>query len=50
MLKKKQKSIVIEDLNLKLLLGKKLRRFYVIPLRLYDIEAMPVTAFAEVEA
>ena len=49
LLKKKQKSIVIEDLNLKLLLGKKLRRFYVIPLRLYDIEAMPVTAFAEVE-
>jgi arylformamidase len=49
LLKKKQKSIVIEDLNLKLLLDKTLRRFYVIPLRLYDVEAMPVTAFAEVE-
>lgn len=49
LLKKKQKSFVIEDLNLALILGKKLRRFYAIPLRLYGIEAMPVTAFAEVE-
>ncbi|MGD8813206.1 MAG: cyclase family protein [Anaerolineales bacterium] len=50
MLKKKQKDFVIEDLNLALLLGKKIKRFFVIPLRLYGIEAMPVTAFAEVEA
>ncbi len=50
MLKKKQRNFVIEDLNLGLLLGKKILRFYAIPWRLYDIEAMPVTAFAEVEA
>ncbi|HEY44575.1 MAG TPA: cyclase family protein [Anaerolineae bacterium] len=50
LLKKKQKTFVIEDLNLKLILGKKIRRFYAIPLRLYGIEAMPVTAFAEVES
>jgi len=49
LMKKKQKNFVIEDLNLALLLGKKIRRFYAIPLRLYGIEAMPVTAFAEVE-
>jgi arylformamidase len=50
LLKKKEKSFVIEDLNLALLLGKKIRRFYAIPLRLYGLEAMPVTAFAEVDA
>lgn len=49
LLKKREKSFVIEDLNLKLVLGKKMRHFYAVPLRLYDIEAMPVTAFAEVE-
>lgn len=49
LLKKKQKTFVIEDLNLALLLGKRIRRFYAIPLLLYGIEAMPVTAFAEVE-
>jgi arylformamidase len=50
LLKKKQKSFVIEDLDLVPILGRKLRRFYAIPLRMYGIEAMPVTAFAEVEA
>jgi arylformamidase len=50
LLKKKQKSFLIEDLNLVPVLGKKMKRFYVIPLRLYDVEAMPVNAFAEVEA
>jgi arylformamidase len=49
LLKRKQKNFVIEDLNLALLLGKKIRRFFAIPLRFYGIEAMPVTAFAEVE-
>ena len=49
LLKKQQKTFVIEDLNLALLLGKRIRRFYAIPLLLYGIEAMPVTAFAEVE-
>ena len=47
--KKKQKSFVLEDLNLAVLVGKKLRRFFVIPLRMFGAEAMPVTAFAEVE-
>jgi arylformamidase len=50
LLKKKQKSFVIEDLNLALLLGKKIRRFYAIPTRFHGFEGMPVTAFAEVEA
>ena len=50
LLKKKQKTFVIEDLNLALLLGRKIHRFYAIPLRLYGLEAMPVTAFAEVES
>jgi len=49
LLKKKQKNFVIEDLNLTPVLGKKIRRLYVIPLRIYEIEAMPVTVFAEVE-
>ena len=50
LLKRKQKNFVIEDLNLVPVLGKKLLRFFAIPLPLYDIEAMPVVAFAEVEA
>jgi len=49
LIKKRQKSFVIEDLNLIPVLGKKMRRLFVIPLRLYGIEAMPVTVFAEVE-
>jgi arylformamidase len=49
LLKKKEKTFVVEDMNLKLLLGKKISRFFVIPLRLYGAEGMPVTAFAEVE-
>jgi arylformamidase len=49
LLKKRQKSFVIEDLNLKSLLGKHMRRLFVIPLRVYGAEAMPVTVFAEVE-
>ena len=49
LLKKGEKSFVIEDLNLVPVLGKKLNRLFVIPLRLYGIEAMPVTVFAEVE-
>ena len=49
LLKKKQKSFVMEDLNLVPVLGKKMSRLFAIPLRLYGIEAMPVTVFAEVE-
>jgi arylformamidase len=49
LLKRKQKNIVIEDINLALLSGKKIKRFFVIPWRLYGAEAMPVTAFAELE-
>jgi arylformamidase len=48
LLKKGQKTCVIEDLCLTPVLGKKLRRLFVVPLRLHDIEAMPVTVFAEV--
>ncbi len=49
LLKKKQKALLIEDLNMVPALGKKLLRLFVIPLRLHGMEAMPVTAFAEVE-
>ena len=49
LLKKEQKSFVMEDLNLVPVLGKKMSRLFAIPLRLYGIEAMPVTVFAEVE-
>jgi len=49
LLKKNQKTFVMEDLNLVPVLGKKIRRLFAIPLRLYGIEAMPVTVFAEVE-
>jgi arylformamidase len=49
LLKKKQKTFVIEDLNLAVLLGKKIHRFYAIPTRFHGFEGMPVTAFAEVE-
>lgn len=50
LLKKKRKAVLIEDLNVAAVVGKKLRRFYAMPIRLHDIEAMPVSAFAEVEA
>jgi arylformamidase len=49
LLKKKQKTLLIEDLNMVPALGKKLLRLFVIPLRLHGMEAMPVTAFAEIE-
>jgi arylformamidase len=49
LLKKGQKAFLIEDLNVLPALGKRLLRFFAIPLRLYGMEAMPVSAFAEVE-
>jgi arylformamidase len=49
LLKKKQKAFVIEDLNLAPVLGRKISRLFVVPLRIYDIEGMPVTVFAELE-
>ena len=49
LLKKQRKTILVEDANLAPLLGKKISRVYVIPLRLHGLEAMPVTAFADVE-
>jgi len=49
LLKKKQKSFLIEDLNLVPILGKKIHRFFAIPLRMYGMEAMPISAFAEVD-
>jgi arylformamidase len=49
LLKKKQKAFLIEDLNLKPVLGKNIRRVFTIPLRIYGMEAMPVTAFAELD-
>jgi arylformamidase len=49
LLKKKDKNFVIEDLDLVPVLRKKMLRFFAIPLILHGFEAMPVTAFAEVE-
>jgi arylformamidase len=49
LLKKQRKAILVEDTNLAPLLGKRISRAYVIPLRLHGLEAMPVTAFADVE-
>ncbi|MEM3434164.1 MAG: cyclase family protein [Candidatus Methanomethyliaceae archaeon] len=49
LLRKRKKVFLIEDMNLKPLVHKKIKRLYVIPLRIFGIEAMPVTAFAEVE-
>jgi len=39
----------IEDMNLAPVIGKKIKRVYVAPLRMVDLEASPVTVIAEVE-
>lgn len=44
-----KRFIVLEDANLSALQGKKINKLYVIPLFVEGAEAMPVTAFAEVE-
>ena len=44
-----RKSVVLEDANLRVLRGKKVLRVYLIPLLFPGAEAMPVTAFADVE-
>jgi arylformamidase len=49
LLKKRRKSFVLEDLNLSPIAGKDPSRLFVIPLRVYGMEAMPVTVFAELE-
>ncbi|MBN1317819.1 MAG: cyclase family protein [Anaerolineales bacterium] len=43
------KSIIMEDAKLSVLEGKRIKRVFVIPLLMPGAEAMPVTAFAEVE-
>ena len=49
LLKKRGKVVLVEDANLAPLVGKTISRAYVIPLRFFGAEAMPVTAFADVE-
>jgi len=49
LLKKHRKVVLVEDANLALLVGKTISRAYVIPLRFFGVEAMPVSAFADVE-
>ena len=44
-----KKSIVLEDANLGVLVGKKVGRVYLIPLLVQGAEAMPVTAFVDVQ-
>jgi len=41
-------SFLIEDMNLAPVVGKKIKRVFVAPLRFVDLEASPVTVFAEV--
>jgi kynurenine formamidase len=48
-LKSGRRFLLVEDVNLSPLHGKKLLRVYVIPLRFKDADGMPVRAFAEVE-
>jgi arylformamidase len=49
LLKKRRKVVLVEDANLAPLVGRSISRAYVIPLRFFGVEAMPVTAFADVE-
>jgi kynurenine formamidase len=49
LLKKRRKVALVEDANLAPLVGKSISRAYVVPLRFFGAEAMPVTAFADVE-
>jgi len=49
LLKSGRRFLIMEDANLAPLLGKKIIRVYIIPLRFKDAEAMPVRAFSEVE-
>jgi arylformamidase len=49
LLKKRRKVVLIEDANLAPLVGNTISRAYAIPLRFFGAEAMPVTAFADVE-
>jgi kynurenine formamidase len=44
-----KKTVVLEDANLGVLVGKNVQRVYLIPLLFQGAEAMPVTAFADVE-
>ncbi len=44
----REKFLILEDPNLIPLVGKRMKRAYLIPLRLPDLEAMTVTAFADV--
>ena len=44
----REKFLILEDPNLAPLVGKQMKRAYLIPLRLPDLEAMSVTAFADV--
>lgn len=48
-LKNGRRFFILEDANLAQLLGKKIIRAYIVPLRIKDAEAMPVRAFAEAE-
>lgn len=45
----KSRFLLLEDPNLSTLVGRRLKRVFLIPLLIPDAEAMPVTAFAEVE-
>jgi len=48
-LKDDKKFFLMEDADLSSISGKKVSRVYIVPLRVRGAEAMPVTAFAEVE-
>ncbi len=44
----REKFLILEDPNLAPLVGKQIKRAFLVPLRLPDLEAMSVTAFADV--
>jgi arylformamidase len=46
---KNERFLLVEDMDLTPVIGKKLIKVYIVPLRVKGAEAMPVTAFAEVE-
>lgn len=49
LLSRKNPLLIIEDMNLSGILEKNIKRLFVIPIRIHDTEASPVTAFVETD-
>lgn len=50
LLNRKPPLILIEDMNLAGIVGKEVKKLFVIPIRMQGLEASPATVFAEVES